>query len=87
MKATPEVYQGEQDGWCYRIFKNDLGKWVAFRWRSDRPSFVTQEWFVDTGFKKDRTLKANDPSVVRFDTEEECEQELLMMFAADRLDG
>ena len=87
MKAIPEVYQGEQDDWSYRIFKNHLDKWVAFRWKMDRPIFVTQEWFVATGFQKDRSLKANDPNVSRFETAEECEQELLMMFAADKLSG
>lgn len=86
MRATPEVYQGELDGWLYRIFKNDFGNWIAFRWRADRPMFVTQEWFAEGGFIKDRSLKSNDPRLARFDTPEACETDLLMMFAAARLD-
>lgn len=85
MRATPEVYRGEFEGWAYQIFKNDLGYWVAFRWDLARAVFITQEWFAEDGFIKDRTLKSNDARLARFDTAEECESELLMMFAVAKL--
>jgi hypothetical protein len=87
MIAEAEVYQGSQDDWTYRIFKNDFGKWVAFRWKRARPVFITQEWFTQDGFVKDRSIKSNDQKVSRFETAEDCENELLMLFATDKLSG
>lgn len=85
MRAMPEVYLGEAEGWAYRIFKNSAGKWIAFRWDPAKPQYVSQEWFAEPGFVKDRTMKANDSRLARFDTPEECEQDLLMMFAAAKM--